>query len=107
MSQDRLWPQDLEFDRGARQLRIVFADGYLGTIDFRTLRLESPSAEMRGHGGARPPAPFVPDDVAVIEAETIGRYAVRLVFSDGHRTGIYSWELLRSLSERGMAGVVK
>lgn len=103
MSADRLWPQDLEFDRAARLLRIRFADGFCGIIAFRTLRLESPSAEMRGHGGAAPPIPFVPEDVAILEAEPIGRYAVRLVFSDGHRTGIYSWELLRALGERAGA----
>lgn len=99
MSADRLWPQDLLFDRSARQLRITFADGFCGSVAFRKLRLESPSAEMRGHGGVRPVPPFVPDDVAVIEAEPVGRYAVRLTFSDGHRTGIFSWEYLRNLSE--------
>lgn len=100
MSVDRVWPQDLEFDRSARLLRIRFADAYCGTLSFRTLRLESPSAEMRGHGGAHPPLPFIPEDISISEAEPIGRYAVRLVFSDGHRTGIYSWEMLRELSER-------
>lgn len=100
MSQDRLWPEDLEFDRAARVLRVRFADGFCGTIPFRALRLESPSAEMRGHGGTRPPLPFIPDEIQVTEAEPVGRYAVRLIFSDGHRTGIYAWELLRSLAER-------
>jgi DUF971 family protein len=103
-AKDRIWPLELVFRRAERRLEIAFADGFTGAVPFRLLRLESPSAEMRGHGGARPPQPFVPEDVAVLEAEPVGRYAVRLIFSDGHRTGIYSWALLRELAERAGGG---
>lgn len=98
---DRAWPEELVFRKAARCLHIRFADGLSADIPFRRLRAESPSAEVRGHGGARPPQAPMPDDVSVLEAEPMGRYAVRLTFSDGHRTGIYSWVLLRELAEAG------
>lgn len=100
-AQDRAWPEELLFRRAARLLEIRFSDGFSGTIAFRRLREESPSAEVRGHGATRPAQPPTPEDVTVLEAQPVGRYAVRLIFSDGHRTGLYSWVLLRDLAEAG------
>jgi len=100
-ARDRAWPEELVFRRAARCLAIRFADGFAAEIPFRRLREESPSAEVRGHGGARPPQAPTPEDVTVLEAAPVGRYAVQLTFSDGHRTGIYSWVLLRDLAEAG------
>jgi DUF971 family protein len=95
----RAWPVRLEFQRSAQALAISFDDGAAGIIPYRTLRVESPSAEVRGHGsGPRPPQPPVPDDISVLRAEPVGRYAVRLHFSDGHNTGLYTWALLRTLA---------
>lgn len=93
------WPRKLCFERGARQLSVSFDDGSVSKISFKHLRENSPSAEVRGHGaGPKPPQAPVPDDVMVERAEPVGRYAVRIIFSDGHDTGLYSWSLLRELA---------
>lgn len=99
MSSDAPWPRRLVFQRSARQLKIEYADGAMRTAGYKHLREESPSAAVRGHGsGPRPPQPPVPDDISVVRAESVGRYAVRIVFSDGHDSGLYTWSLLHALS---------
>jgi DUF971 family protein len=93
------WPLKLTFRAGAQELLAEFEDGRSGRVDYRTLRLESPSAEVQGHGrGPKPPPPVVPADIKVVKAEPVGRYAVRLFFSDGHSSGLYTWSILRSLT---------
>jgi DUF971 family protein len=95
----RPWPVKLTFRAGAQELVAAFDDGQSGRVDYRTLRLESPSAEVQGHGrGPKPPPPSVPDDIRILKAEPVGRYAVRLYFSDGHSSGLYTWDILRSLT---------
>ena len=99
------WPQRLAFRRSARQLHVRFEDGTEGVIDYVRLRQESPSAEVRGHGaGPRPPQPPVPGDITVLKAEPVGRYAVRIHFSDGHDSGLYTWTLLHALAQPAPAG---
>lgn len=94
----RPWPTDLVFDREAKLLRIAFDDGARFDIPFELLRVESPSAENKGHGGAATPPPVTGKaNVGVVSAEPVGRYAVRIVFDDGHDTGLYSWDLLYEL----------
>ena len=94
------WPSELRFKRSAGVLSVRFEDEAVFDIPYRRLREESPSAEVRGHGaGPRPPQPPVPDDIQVEKAEPVGRYAVRIHFSDGHSSGIYTWKLLRELGE--------
>ena len=91
------WPTDLAFDRGAGLLRIGFDDGAKFEIPFELLRVESPSAEARGHGAGERPLLLGKARVGVREALAVGRYAVRVVFDDGHDTGLYSWDLLYEL----------
>lgn len=91
------WPTDLVFDRAGKQLRISFDDGASFDIPFELLRIESPSAENKGHGGEPLPPPKGKANVGVVRAEPVGRYAVRIVFDDGHDTGLYSWDLLYDL----------
>ncbi|KCZ91744.1 gamma-butyrobetaine hydroxylase-like domain-containing protein [Hyphomonas johnsonii] len=99
MSGAAAWPVRLTFRRGARELRAEFDDGQVGTVSFQRLREESPSAAVRGHGsGPKPFQPPVPDDISVNGAEPVGRYAVRIMFSDGHSSGLYTWDLLRQLT---------
>ncbi|MEZ5994189.1 MAG: gamma-butyrobetaine hydroxylase-like domain-containing protein [Hyphomonadaceae bacterium] len=91
----RPWPSDLVFDRSVKALLIAFDDGATFEIPFELLRVESPSAENKGHGGATAPPPVTGKaNVNVVRAEPVGRYAVRIVFDDGHDTGLYSWDLL-------------
>ena len=93
----RPWPTDLVFDRTAKSLTIAFDDGDLFEIPFELLRVESPSAENKGHGGNVPPPVTGKANVNVVRADAVGRYAVRITFDDGHDTGLYSWDLLHDL----------
>lgn len=90
------WPVELTFDRARRALLIAFDDGAAFEIPFELLRVESPSAEVRGHGGGRVILAGK-RDVGVADAKPVGRYAVRIIFDDGHETGIYTWEFLAKL----------
>jgi DUF971 family protein len=97
----RAWPTELVFDTGARVLKIAFDDGAKFDIAFELLRVESPSAENKGHGGVAPPPVTGKAHVSVVRAEAVGKYAVRIVFDDGHDTGLYSWDLLYDLGVHG------
>ena len=93
------WPVRLEFSRKAKRLLMTFDDGQSLTITFADLRKNSPSAEVQGHGsGPKPPPPDLPPDLTVDRAEPVGRYAVRLFFSDGHSSGLFTWPYLRQLA---------
>ena len=94
----RAWPVKLTFQKSAACLKLEFDDGSAGKIDYRMLRANSPSAAVRGHGaGPPPPQPPIPKDISVTKADPVGRYAVRIHFSDGHSSGLYTWALLYSL----------
>lgn len=96
-----VWPTKLSFQKTSQQLVIAFDDGTSGAIGYKFLRENSPSAEVQGHGaGPKPPQPPVPDDITVERAEPVGRYAVRIIFSDGHSTGLYSWSYLKELATK-------
>tara|TARA_R110000744_G_scaffold201672_2_gene320732 strand:- start:160 stop:465 length:306 start_codon:yes stop_codon:yes gene_type:complete len=93
------WPVRLTFRRSAAELKAEFDDGSTGTVDYVRLRENSPSAEVQGHGsGPKPVQPPVPSDIRVERAEPVGRYAVRIMFSDGHSSGLYTWDLLKRLT---------
>jgi len=91
----------MTFDTKAHALHIAFDDGATFDIPFELLRVESPSAENKGHGGAKPPPVTGKQNVSIVRAEPVGRYAVRIVFDDGHDTGLYSWDLLYELGRDG------
>ena len=93
----RPWPTDLVFDRETKALTIAFDDGELYEIPFELLRVESPSAENKGHGANVPPPVTGKANVNVVSADAVGRYAVRISFDDGHDTGLFSWALLPDL----------
>ena len=96
---DQAWPVRLTFRKQARELFAEFDDGKSGAVGFRRLRENSPSAEVRGHGGGPPPPQKpVPEDIGVERAEPVGRYALRIVFTDGHDSGLYNWSLIRELT---------
>lgn len=95
----RPWPQSLRFSREARTLDIVFDDGARYSIPFETLRTESPSAEVQGHGPGEKKTVTGKQDVLVTAADPVGRYAVRLTFDDGHDSGLFTWDYLYALGE--------
>jgi DUF971 family protein len=91
------WPTDLVVKSGARQLAVSFDDGVSYKIPFELLRVESPSAQVQGHSAAQKQVVKDKADVKVVRVEPVGRYAVRLVFDDGHDSGIFTWEWLYRL----------
>ena len=94
------WPEELRLaDEGGR-LALRFDNGESHSLSAELLRVESPSAETKGHGSETPPPPAKKRKVSVIGAEPVGRYALRIKFDDGHNTGLYTWAYLRELGEQ-------
>ncbi|MEC9356288.1 MAG: DUF971 domain-containing protein [Pseudomonadota bacterium] len=89
----------LKLHRLSRVLDVSFADGLKAQLPCEYLRVFSPSAEVRGHGGGEPKLVPGKRNVNISRIEPVGAYAVRLVFDDGHDSGLYSWEVLRQLAE--------
>jgi len=94
------WPVDLRFSKARAELHLSFDDGAEFTLPYELLRVESPSAATKGHGGEDPPPPAKKRHVGVVGAEPVGRYALRIRFTDGHDTGLYTWAYLRELGEQ-------
>lgn len=93
------WPTDLTLHRGERQLHITYDNGDHHCLDAELLRVMTPSAADRGHGAGPGRTVDAKAGVAITDLTPIGRYAVRLLFSDGHQTGLYSWETLHHLGQ--------
>jgi DUF971 family protein len=91
-------PSRLVLHRASRQLEVGYADGGSYRLPCEYLRVYSPSAEVRGHGGGEPILVGGKRGVNVAAVEPVGRYAVRLRFDDGHDTGLYSWDILQELA---------
>lgn len=95
------WPVELRLSRDGRILTLAWADGARHDIAAELLRVESPSAEVQGHAPDQKTLVSGKRDVAIRDVQEVGSYAVRLVFDDGHDTGIYSWGALRRFGEEG------
>jgi DUF971 family protein len=93
------WPLELRFRKASSELFLRFDDGVEGVIPYELLRVESPSAETKGHGAEQPPPPSAKRKVGVTGADPVGRYALRIRFTDGHDTGLFTWAYLRELME--------
>lgn len=96
-------PTELTLHRASRVLEVVFDDGARFSLPCEYLRVFSPSAEVRGHGGG--PMLTVPGKagVGIVAIEPVGHYAVKLVFDDGHDSGLYGWDLLYALGREQAA----
>lgn len=90
-------PTDIRLHRVSRILEVTFEDGAHFELPCEYLRVFSPSAEVRGHGPGQEVLQTGKEDVNIIAIEPIGHYAVKLVFDDGHDSGLYSWNLLYQL----------
>lgn len=90
-------PQSLTLHGKSRVLEIVFSDGAHFRLPFELLRVCSPSAEVQGHGPGQETLQTGKRDVLVAALEPVGHYGVKPVFSDGHDTGIYTWDYLYDL----------
>ena len=87
-------PTEIKLHQKSRVLEVAFADGKTFRMPCEFLRVYSPSAEVRGHGPGQEVLQAGKKDVEIKRVEPVGHYAVQLTFSDGHDTGIYSWDLL-------------
>ena len=94
------WPTELRLRGQGRTLTITFDDGKSFDLSAEYLRVESPSAEVQGHSPSERTTVPGKQNVAIREIQPTGNYAVRLIFDDGHSTGIYSWTWLRELGEQ-------
>ena len=90
-------PTEIKLHQKSRVLEIAFADEQRFTLPFEFLRVYSPSAEVRGHGPGQEVLQVGKKDVEITQIEPVGSYAVQLVFSDGHDSGLYSWDYLYKL----------
>lgn len=90
-------PTEIKLHQASRILEIRFDDGAHFQLPCEYLRVFSPSAEVRGHGPGQEVLQVGKEDVNIQAIEPIGSYAVKLVFSDGHNTGLYSWDILYDL----------
>ncbi|OGA31641.1 MAG: 1-(5-phosphoribosyl)-5-((5-phosphoribosylamino)methylideneamino)imidazole-4-carboxamide isomerase [Betaproteobacteria bacterium RIFCSPLOWO2_12_FULL_64_23] len=90
-------PTEIKLHQKSGVLEIAFADGKRFTLPFEFLRVYSPSAEVRGHGPGQEVLQVGKKDVEITQVEPVGSYAVQLVFSDGHDSGLYSWDYFYNL----------
>jgi DUF971 family protein len=91
---------EIRLNKAKRVLHVAFDDGSRFSLSSEYLRIESPSAEVQGHGPHQKQIVPGKRGVAIIRIEPVGNYAVRLVFDDQHDTGIYSWEYLHELGRQ-------
>lgn len=94
LSKDTPKATEIKLQRQSRLLQISFADGKAFQIPCEFLRVYSPSAEVRGHSPGQEVLQTGKKDVNIDHIEPVGNYAIQLNFSDGHNTGLYSWDLL-------------
>ena len=92
------WPTDIVARDQGRTLEIAFDDGVTVSVAAERLRVESPSAEVQGHSPAEKRKVTGKENVRMIDIQPIGNYAIRIVFDDGHSTGLYAWDYLRKLA---------
>lgn len=93
------WPTELKLDKDKRTLTVSFDDGARYLLPAEVLRVLSPSAEVQGHSAEQRVTVPGKQNVRISRIEPVGNYAVRIVFDDGHDTGLYMWEYLRDLGE--------
>lgn len=93
-------PESLTLHGQSRVLEVGFADGSVFRIPFELMRVFSPSAEVQGHGPGQEVLQTGKREVDVVSLEPVGNYAVKPTFSDGHDSGIYSWDYLYFLGSQ-------
>jgi DUF971 family protein len=87
-------PESITLHGQSRVLEIGFADGSVFRLPFELMRIYSPSAEVQGHGPGQEVLQTGKREVGIVDLEPVGNYAVKPVFSDGHDSGIFSWDYL-------------
>ncbi|MEK9622285.1 MAG: DUF971 domain-containing protein [Alphaproteobacteria bacterium] len=83
-----------------KTLQVSFEDGVTIALSSELLRVESPSAEVQGHGAGQKTTPVGKRNVTITRIDPVGHYAVRITFSDGHDSGLFSWDILYDYGQR-------
>ena len=91
------WPVELRLAKNGLTLTVAFDDGQSFELPAEYLRVESPSAEVKGHGPGQEQLVFGKRNVIILRLEPVGTYAIRVIFADGHNTGLYTWDYLAKL----------
>ena len=99
MTEKTPWPTELRLRKDRRTLSVQFDDGVSHDLPAEMLRVLSPSAEVQGHSPEQRKTVGGKRNVAINRLEPIGNYAVKIVFADGHDTGLFSWTYLRQLGD--------
>src|SRR6201985_1760660 len=97
MIETQAWPSELRLHKDRKTLTVSFEGGERFDLPAEYLRVRSPSAEVQGHSADERKTVPGKINVAILQVEPVGNYAVRLVFDDTHSTGIYSWDYLRDV----------
>ena len=92
-------PTEIKLHQRSRAMEVTFADGQIFRLPYEFLRVYSPSAEVRGHGPGQEVLQIGKREVEITALEPVGSYAVQPAFSDGHSTGIFSWDYLYHLGQ--------
>ena len=95
-----VWPEEIRLSKAKDSLFVKFDNGYETTLTAELLRVESPSAEVQGHGSGQKTTPAGKANVTIAAIEPVGNYAIRISFSDGHDTGLFSWGILHDYGQR-------
>ena len=99
MDRDTPIPSEIKLHQKSRRLELIYDGGEAYSLDFEYLRVYTPSAEARGHGPGQETLQTGKRNVDIERIEPVGTYALRLVFSDGHDSGLYSWDMLYNLGK--------
>ena len=91
------WPVELRLNRQKTQLTVEYDSGERFVLPAEYLRVESPSAEVQGHGAGQKQIVTGKEAVTILGLDPVGNYAVRIRFDDGHDTGLFSWDYLHEL----------
>ncbi|MCX7341225.1 MAG: DUF971 domain-containing protein [Hyphomicrobiales bacterium] len=100
MSNQQNWPTEIRLSKDRRTLSVSFESGERHDLAAEYLRVESPSAEVQGHGPGQKKIMAGKRDVEIIAVQPVGNYAVKLVFDDLHDTGIYGWDTLAEMGRQ-------
>ena len=95
-----VWPEEIRLSKAKDSMFVKFDNGYETTLTAELLRVESPSAEVQGHGSGQKTTPAGKANVTIGAIEPVGNYAIRIRFSDGHDTGLFSWDILHDYGQR-------
>jgi DUF971 family protein len=96
-------PTEIKLRKASRVLEVSFEDGSRFELPFEYLRVHSPSAEVKGHGPGQEVLVLGKENVGIKAVEPVGQYAVKLVFDDGHDTGLFTWKYLEELGREQQA----